>query len=108
MNNVYYDPEKFDLEIVAEHDCAGSYEFDMLVVWRQKGSGRLLWAQDSGCSCPTPFEDIFIDDMREVDAKDPDWLRAVENQGRSDSVSRFLDRVYSAATTPTASDGGRK
>jgi hypothetical protein len=32
------------------------YAFHMLNVWREKATGDLLWAEDSGCSCPSPFE----------------------------------------------------
>jgi hypothetical protein len=56
MNNIYYNPESCGLEIFAEEDIGGSYEFDTLCVWREKKTGFLYWAQDSGCSCPTPFE----------------------------------------------------
>jgi hypothetical protein len=55
-NNVYSNPEKHKLKIVAELEySSGSYEFDTRVVW-QGEDGRLWTARDSGCSCPTPFE----------------------------------------------------
>jgi hypothetical protein len=51
MNNIYYNPEKFGLEIVGEVDfSSGYYEFDLRVVWRKKGTKILLTARDSGCS----------------------------------------------------------
>jgi hypothetical protein len=31
-------------------------EFDMFVIWQDK-TGQLYYASDSGCSCPSPFED---------------------------------------------------
>ena len=37
------------------------YEFNTLRVVRHKPSGRMFWAQSSGCSCPTPFEEFFIE-----------------------------------------------
>jgi hypothetical protein len=56
-NNLYYHPEVHGLEKIAEHDfSSGSYEFDYRVVWADK-KGRLFTARDSGCSCPSPFED---------------------------------------------------
>ena len=55
-NNPYYHPEKMGLSTVAEFDSADSYEFDKFVVWTD--GKALFWATDSGCSCPTPFEDI--------------------------------------------------
>lgn len=54
--NPYYNPEAFGLELVAEEDWGGSYEFDIRVVWLHKKSGELYTARDSGCSCPSPFE----------------------------------------------------
>lgn len=57
-NGPYDKPEAFELRIVGVVDASsGSYEFDYTVVWEHK-DGRLFWATDSGCSCPSPFEDI--------------------------------------------------
>ena len=56
-NNVYYHPEVHGLKVVASLEySSGSYEFDTRVVWRHE-SGIVVTARDSGCSCPTPFED---------------------------------------------------
>ncbi len=41
-----------------------SYEFDEVRVFRHKFFGGLLIAHDSGCSCPTPFEDSKVKDGR--------------------------------------------
>lgn len=57
-SDVYSKPENYDLEIIGELDEDDlSYEFHMLVVWKHK-DGRLFYATDSGCSCPSPFEDV--------------------------------------------------
>lgn len=56
MSSVYTEPEAFGLRQVAEFDAAESYEFSMVVLWRDH-RGDLWAAYDSGCSCPTPFED---------------------------------------------------
>ena len=37
-----------------------SYEFHVLGVWRYKPTGDLYWTTDSGCSCPSPFEDDYF------------------------------------------------
>jgi hypothetical protein len=56
--NAYDSPEKLGLEIFgAASDDDLSYEFDMFVVWLD-AEGRLYYAYDSGCSCPSPFEDF--------------------------------------------------
>lgn len=58
-NNVYYHPEKYGLRTIGELDPAESYEFDTFVVFQEvEGDRRFFWAHDSGCSCPTPFEDL--------------------------------------------------
>jgi len=53
----YSCPEKLGLEIVGEAgDEDASYSFDMFVVWKD-AAGKLYYGSDSGCSCPSPFED---------------------------------------------------
>ncbi len=57
-HNVYRHPETWGMEQVAAIDySSGCYEFNYRVVWKdEKG---VLWSgRDSGCSCPTPFEDF--------------------------------------------------
>jgi hypothetical protein len=51
-------------EEVGAADMRGnlSYEFDEVRVYRHKFFGGLLIAHDSGCSCPTPFEDTTVED----------------------------------------------
>lgn len=45
------------LTLVAEHDFSdGCYQFDIRAVWVDD-KGRLFTARDSGCSCPSPFEE---------------------------------------------------
>lgn len=69
--DVYYQPEKFDLSIVDELDERDlSYEFNMFVVWKHT-DGRLFYGIDSGCSCPSPFEDYHsLDDLTEIKTYD--------------------------------------
>lgn len=55
--NIYYNPKKHGLTPFDEVETAGGYEFDTTVIW-QDNDGKLYWAHDSGCSCPTPFEDF--------------------------------------------------
>lgn len=56
MSNPYYHPEDFGLTIVGMIEVEPDYDFDMLVVWTD--GTTLYWAEDSGCSCPSPFEDF--------------------------------------------------
>lgn len=67
-DNVYDQPEKYGLIILAEiGDEAASYDFDDVVVWREDATGKLYWANDSGCSCPSPFENYgSVEDLTEL------------------------------------------
>jgi hypothetical protein len=57
MANPYYSPEKLDLKVLVDFWLSEpDYDFNILCVWKHK-NGKLYWAQDSGCSCPSPFED---------------------------------------------------
>lgn len=61
--NVYCSPEKFGLTAIGEIDFSdGSYCFDYTVVWRD-AEGQLLYADDSGCSCPSPFESVEREEL---------------------------------------------
>lgn len=88
MSNVYYHPESVGLYIVMENDIAGSYEFDMCVLWKHLATGRLFYAFDSGCSCPSPFENEFFENengvirtsLQEVTARN--WEGAAEEMSK--------------------------
>jgi hypothetical protein len=96
--NPYYNPEKFGLEIVAQVDyCSGSYEFDQRIIWKHKETGKLYTARDSGCSCPTPFEDYKkLEDLADYSY---DFVRneALEEARKEyyngDPVSDFVDKL---------------
>lgn len=77
----YYQPEKFGLKIVGEiNDPQASYSFNDLVVWQHE-DGRLFYAEDSGCSCPSPFETYnSIDDLTPITNETwAEFQTAVEN-----------------------------
>lgn len=60
---IYDAPEKFGLTTIGEIDYStGCYEFDLTVVWRD-APGQLYYGDDSGCSCPSPFEGQGMDDL---------------------------------------------
>ena len=71
MSNIYYSPEDFGLEVIGTIEWSEpDYSFDMTVVWRAK-RGQYWIGSDSGCSCPSPFEDI-----RDVNELDGPYLKA--------------------------------
>lgn len=56
MSDVYYNPEDFGLTLVAEMNLSEPcYSFDLLAAWKN-AAGEYFIGTDSGCSCPTPFE----------------------------------------------------
>lgn len=56
--DVYHQPEKFDLKPLGDISWDSEpYQFDYTVVWQDTQTGALFYASDSGCSCPSPFED---------------------------------------------------
>lgn len=68
MSNIYYDPEKFGLRTIGEVEfSSGSYEFDTTVVWQDVETGALYVGDDSGCSCPCPFEGMGRDNLHPID-----------------------------------------
>lgn len=63
MSNIYYSPEAYGLTVVGEIEMDdGGYGFDTTVLWRN-ADGRLFWAHDAGCSCPSPFEDYNLSNV---------------------------------------------
>ncbi len=63
MSNVYYNPEQCGLKIIDTLDESGlSYEFNTLTIFEAIQNGKIYWAQSSGCSCPTPFEEYHFSD----------------------------------------------
>lgn len=63
-SELYYDPQKLGFKLLAEIDYSdGNYCFDLLCVWQDLKTGELKWARDSGCSCPSPFDETDIKDL---------------------------------------------
>lgn len=57
-NNLYYNPEDSGLTKVAELELTEPfYSFDLAAAWRDT-EGQFYLGTDSGCSCPTPFENF--------------------------------------------------
>lgn len=63
MNNIYYSPEECGLKIFGEVQKEPDYDFDKFVIWERLSDHHLFYASDSGCSCPSPFEDYHSVDQ---------------------------------------------
>lgn len=86
MTNIYYSPEAYGLEVIATLDYyEPNWSFDMVVVWRSD-DGRLFYGIDSGCSCPSPFEDWKVDDLTEFNnaLEMADVIKGIEYREVSD------------------------
>lgn len=62
--SLYNHPENYGFNTLGEVDFGEAYEFDMYVVFTR--AGIAYWAQDSGCSCPVPFEYVTEDDLTKI------------------------------------------
>ncbi len=96
--NIQDTPEKFGLTTVGTIERGGSYEFDTFVVWLQKDTGRVLYAQDAGCSCPTPFDDVGVDDTTEVTGAT--WGEFVDALKKHGSHGHYYDDGYDPENDP--------
>lgn len=83
MPNPYYAPEKLDLEMISFQEPGLSYEFNTLCFW-SNGKGQVFSASDSGCSCPTPFEDYEGETQDEV-------VRKLERVGSKEQAERIFE-----------------
>jgi hypothetical protein len=89
MHNIYYDTEKCGLEIVHVLDQDDLYyEFNTMLIVRATGTNRLYYAQSSGCSCPTPFEEFHY-----ASADDNDL-----NEITKENIDNFIDVIDSFPT----------
>lgn len=59
-----------------------SYEFDLTVVWQELETNQFLWASDSGCSCPLPFDGFTLEGL---------------NRGNKYDVLNYLASHYNSA-----------
>lgn len=60
--NPHYYPEKLGLKQLTFDEPNMSYEYNTLAFWATP-DGQIYTAHDSGCSCPTPFEDLESDTL---------------------------------------------
>lgn len=69
-----------------------SYEFHLTWVVRNKETGGLFYAEDTGCSCPVPFDDHAESDLKPI-KRMQDWYDHLEQklreQTRYDSDGRY-------------------
>ncbi len=92
--NIHYDPEKFGLTVIGGVEWSdGAYEFDLTMVWRRDMDGRLFYGEDSGCSCPIPFEGQGIGDLTACTVQSLSEHLAARNASRADYEADRADRI---------------
>lgn len=90
-HNIYGSPSKFRLKIFAEVGRGLSYEFDIFVVF-QNEAGELFYAEDAGCSCPEPFDNLTMDTLQPIIGAD--GLKAF-----FDALNTWRDESYDNINT---------
>jgi hypothetical protein len=100
-DNIYYNAEGCGFQVVADEDTAGSYEFDQVLVVRAT-DGTLWAAHDSGCSCPTPFEDVrwptdwtAVTRVEDLDSVFEDW--SCDDNDKSKVRIKVVEALRAAA-----------
>jgi len=88
MPTIYNAPEDFGLELVWSGDKGDGNDFNIFLVLRSK-SGNLYYDQDSGCSCPSPFEDSNLETLGLPKTLE-DILHAATEWGASQTQIREL------------------
>lgn len=63
--NIYYEMDKLGIEVLEFNEPDMGYEFNTLLFIRSP-DGRVFVASDSGCSCPTPFEDYEGETLNDI------------------------------------------
>lgn len=90
--NLYYSPEKFGLEQIGEVVWREpDYSFDFLVLWRRAETERFYFDEDSGCSCPSPFENATLESLTQVES-----LRALKAHLRARTREECGPNSYNA------------
>ena len=98
--NPYYDAEKLELEMLSFDEPNMSYEYNTLCFWAAK-DGRIFSASDSGCSCPTPFEDSHDRPTRDEVLQ---TLERVGSVAQSESIFESWNNGLAANSRLPASD----
>lgn len=81
MSDLYYNPEAYGLEAVSTlEDPNASYSFDTVALWRRIADGKLFWAADSGCSCPTPFDEYDLRNINPLPETERDLRNAIDKE----------------------------
>ena len=100
-DNPYYAPEVWGWRMIDSIDFGASYEFDIYAFFTDV-SGYVRFGNDSGCSCPEPFDSYRGPDDFEVLTKER-WQQVKAEMRYSiggdvtyDEVHRVVSKVEEA------------
>lgn len=112
--NIYYHPEQYGLTLFGEVEWSdGCYQFDTTAVWKRDLDGAFFMAEDSGCSCPSPFENHTaaslagpltgaevigllnsrLDEAKEEDEDEDEYWYGGDLNSIADSIVRLTQRI---------------
>lgn len=67
MKTVRSSPEAFGLTTIGEIDWSdGEYRYAFTVLWRRDVDRVFVTGDDSGCSCPIPFDGTDVNSLESV------------------------------------------
>jgi hypothetical protein len=91
---LYSAPKNFNAEIIGSVDTAGVYEYRILLVMKDKTTGKLYYEVEFGCSCPSPFE-LYnsVTELREIVSAD-EFAVAARNYIKTSEYATLSDREY--------------
>lgn len=111
--DVYNQPEHYGLKTIGDIEWDHeSWQFNMTVILRGN-DGQWYYAEDSGCSCPSPFENVtsmddltkvtvdelikYLTDRRDerVKSLDDSWY----THNPSDDVAKLIERILKEHNT---------
>lgn len=103
--NPYYSPELCGLKQMDMIETEPHYDFDMVVIWQDKKTKKFYFAADSGCSCPSPFEDVRrLSDLGKLNKTNFKGLedavhglspyRSPDSQTRSLFISKWRKKIF--------------
>jgi hypothetical protein len=103
---VYNDEQSNDLKLLDYIDYSnGDYRFDYRAVW-VGSDGRLWTARDSGCSCPSPFEDTReLDRLWSFDVLEEERIAEAGAYPSEADFAAFKVRVLEAFANLSAGGG---
>ena len=99
-DNPNYSPESWGLRIVGQIELSEpNYSFNTLIIWKRV-DGKVFYGQDSGCSCPSPFENFHhFSDMSEVTKESLNSLRDILRNSEYAMRNGAQDLMYKVRDT---------